>query len=235
MSIINAFHENPFLFLGKINIDILKELNKIDKNKSRSYKIYYGKRIINKILKEREVMEKIINRFPQKKYNNQIFNKIENSIIKNSIIKDILTDKEVKMIEKYFLSGILFSFSGFQNIIFYMEKIIRHLYLRVKTTSANHVGNQVLHYGELSNLMRKYDSNNTLNLYFSCLMFSEGFNIRNKIIHGEYTDEYNFKYEMFILLLMTEIVINIYEVQDEKKEKSNYIYSSRVYNIDREM
>lgn len=116
-----------------------------------------------------------------------------------------------------------------------MEKIIRHLYLRVKTTSANHAGNQVLYYGELSNLMRKYDSNNILNLYFSCLMFSEGFNIRNKIIHGEYTDEYNFNYEMFILLLMTEIVINIYEVQDEKKEKSNYMYSPRVYNIDREM
>lgn len=221
MSLINEFQENPFLFLTKINSDIIKDLEEVNKNKSRSYKIYTGKIIINKVLKEREIMEKIIGKKIKIKEDTLMSYKIG-----NIIIKDILSDNEIEIIKNYFLKGILFSFTEFQNIIFYMEKIIRHLYLRVGISSAKHVGNQVLHYGELSNLSRKYDNDNILNLYFSCLMLPEGFNIRNKIIHGEYTDEYNFNYEMFILLLMTEIVINIYGEQDGKKEKYIYKYSA---------
>ncbi len=204
MNLIDEFQENPFLFLRNINDEIISNFKEINKDKSRSYKIYYGKKIINKIVKERGIIEKIIGKKIKLKKDILMPNKI-----KIGIIKDILSYNEIKLIKEYFFNGMIFSFSDFQNIIFYLEKIIRYLYLKVCISSARHVGNQVLHYGELSNLIKKYDGDNVLNLYFSCLMLPEGFNIRNKTIHGEYTDAHNFNYEMFLLLLMTEIILNI--------------------------
>lgn len=213
------FEENPLFFLKGINREILEDLKNINTEKSSIFKIYHGKKIINKKLNDKRIVDILI-----EKRINVDTSSLPPNIMKDSIVNKILNEKEMEIITAYFYKGICFNFMDFQNIIFYLEKIIRYLYLTIGVSSAKHYRDQVLHYSELSNLIRKNGCKEEIGIFFSCIMLEEGFNIRNKLIHGEYTEKKNFNDNMFILLLMTEIIINIYGDSNEKEKKITYRY-----------
>lgn len=213
------FENNPLFFLENINREILEDLKNIDTEKSCIFKIYHGKKIINKKLKDKKITDLLT----EKKINLTTMT-LSKNIMKNSIVSEILNEKEMEIITTYFYEGVFFSFINFQNIIFYLEKIIRHLYLRIGISSAKHHKDQVLHYAELSNLIRKNECKEEIGIFFSCIMLPEGLNIRNKLIHGQYTEEKVFKYDMFILLLMVEIIINIFGEINEKEQEITFKY-----------
>lgn len=209
---LESYIKNPKNFIQDLITTMLDEINTIPKAHSIQYKTYKTKKIIEKYI------EKIMINFYKKriKYNET---KIEINIIEQSIFIPILTDGEIKILNYYLSNGLVFNMKVFSNIIYYVERIFRLLYLRIGITNAKHEKNNIFHYSELSNLIKKKiensDYDNAIDFLFYCIMTSEGYNIRNKIIHGKYNSNKDFFKNGFLLLL---VVFTIFNFDEENKD-----------------
>ena len=209
------YKQNPQNFFYEIVNNILSELENIKKEyglKSQQLLIYKAKKIINKTVDELYTDIYMKNK-------NNTSNYIQIDISGKSMFHEILNKNEINLIDKYLMDGLLLNMINFMNIIYYLEFVFRFLYLRVGITNAKHEGNHIFKYSELSQLVRKKEFIGSLDIFLSSIVSPTGYNIRNKIIHGEYNDKKAFVKYGLILLLLSIVIFNLKgEVDEEKKE-----------------